>query len=332
MIKTANANGLLFVGDPHLWSKSPSKRLDVSFMETVLDKIEQAVQIANEKKLLLVFLGDLFHDDTDNDSYMLVKLIRILKKLKQKPITIVGNHEKTETTLTDGTALAILREANIIDTIENNGIHYEIKINDEKIYIGGTPYGQTIPHDISNIIKKNKIEGEFIIWLTHHDLAFNETYPGAMEMYEIIGANIVVNGHIHKTKDSLQIGMTKYFNPGNITRMSTDCLDHKPSVWEWYPTNKYTLVQKIINFEKDSFNLIGNQIEATIKVQKLSTDETQLTKFAQLLKDDNDIDEIQSDDGEKIKDNIKKLGIAMDLKESLLAEILEIAELTIKKG
>ena len=51
-------NGLLFVGDPHLWSLSPGTRIDVdmSFAEVVLDKINQAIDIALEHNLFLVFL------------------------------------------------------------------------------------------------------------------------------------------------------------------------------------------------------------------------------------------------------------------------------------
>ena len=54
MIKLKNYKGLLFVGDPHVWSKNPGTRLDKSYLETCLDKINQAVQIATEKELYLI--------------------------------------------------------------------------------------------------------------------------------------------------------------------------------------------------------------------------------------------------------------------------------------
>src|SRR5690606_4518046 len=73
------------------------------------------------------------------------------------------------------------------------------------------------------------------LWLTHEDLAFEGSYPGALPIQPIPGVDMVVNGHMHATKTPVLAEGTAYYNPGNITRMSIDLAEHVPSVWEWSP-------------------------------------------------------------------------------------------------
>ena len=92
MIELKNYNGLLFVGDPHITIKHKRMRLDENICDTILNKIEQAVDIANKENLYLVFLGDLFDDSKEQDYNMMTKLIRILNQLRtgQDIYTIVS--------------------------------------------------------------------------------------------------------------------------------------------------------------------------------------------------------------------------------------------------
>ena len=84
--------GILFIGDPHLWSFKPGRRRDASFRDTVLGKIAQAAEISNRLNLWPIFLGDLFHAPDDNDVSTLVGLVRVLGTFDRKPVTLEGNH------------------------------------------------------------------------------------------------------------------------------------------------------------------------------------------------------------------------------------------------
>ncbi len=234
--KNIETNGLLFVGDPHVWSKRPGRRLDESFLETVLRKLTFIAEQSNTLNLWTFFTGDFFHDDEDYDVEMLIKIIKVLKMFKRKPVTIVGNHEKNETVLKEKDVLSILKVTGLMDVIEKNSFWGKLEITDieskeiKTIAIGGTPYGQVIPYDLSDFVgvdgrsfrpeideiaaeksklsAKNsmgkriaplllesnanedivpnkevheqilkKIKCDEVIWLTHHDLAFEGTYP-----------------------------------------------------------------------------------------------------------------------------------------------------------
>lgn len=325
-----NYDGLLFVGDPHISSYKPGTRLDKNFTDTVLDKLQQAVDICLTYNLYMVILGDLFDDDSDHDVLMLTKLIRLFKKLPNPPLTIIGNHEKTQHILTDDTFTAVMREAGVLHTIEKTQYWGRFKINNEFFYIGGTPYGQEIPDDVTQYIDKSLTEiMSYTIWLTHHDLAIGAYYPGCIMPKPIQGCDIVVNGHDHTTKDPVVIGNTTYFNPGNITRMSIDKKDHVPQVWAWTPKNKRKLEPFALKYNKDIFNLTGRQV--TVVENKLTTQqlEQKESKFSQLLtqtaqqqKHSEDI----TSDGSVVEENIKVLSSALTIDPDIVQELLIIAK------
>ena len=114
------------------------------------------------------------------------------------------------------------------------------------IAIGGTPYGASIPANVAQFLDAPAAnasanprqahllaEVDQIVWMTHDDLAFQGAYPGAKPIQEILGVDACFNGHMHGTALPHRAGMTAWYNPGNITRMSVDTKDHVPSVWEW---------------------------------------------------------------------------------------------------
>lgn len=243
------AGGLLFVGDPHVWSRQPGRRRDARFMDTVLGKLEQAAEIANRLNLQAVCLGDLLHDDRDHDPEMLIKLTRVLQKFDRKMVCLVGNHDKDELWLSERNALLLLEVAEQIELIDRPGFWGRIQVEDQGrtslVAIGGSPYGAAIPNDVAELIEGGG-NGTFerahallgvdrVVWLTHHDLAFDGAYPNAEALHEILGADIAVNGHMHGTTLPQRFGRTSWYNPGNITRMSVDMADHVPSVWSWSP-------------------------------------------------------------------------------------------------
>lgn len=333
MIKNKKINyaGFLFVGDPHLTSIKPGSRLDINFTETVLDKINQAVEIALKENLYLIFLGDLFHTEKENNIELLTKLIRILKKLPEPCASIGGNHEKKEIHLTDSVAISLLREAGILYTLEKNQLWKTFLIENTSVHIGSTPYGLDIPKEVQVPETENS---SFTIWLTHHDLDFGNSYPGVIPLHEIKNVQLLVNGHIHTTKKPKTLGHMVAYNPGNITRMSRDCQDHIPSVWMWKPSLGQTLEPIVLKYEKNVFDMVGFQI-TTEKIKPIIDDELKPEHTSSFVKamEQNLLnqDPKKTDDGEHLKKMIQTLALALNVSEDFSNDLLLLADETIQK-
>lgn len=329
MKKIKGAKGILFIGDPHLWSKSPSRRLDSHFATTVLDKLEQSIDIANSENLVPVILGDLFHSDEESDIEMLTKLIRVLSKSKHKCASVEGNHEKKQTKLHDGSALSLLRDAKIIDVYESNGFASLLDIDGFKVLVGSTPYGGKIPTEISAPKNENV---DYVIWLTHANLDFGDTYPGVQKIHEIKGVNMLVNGHIHKTRPSIKVGNMIAYNPGNITRLSVDCIDHKPNVWKWVPERKDLITPITLKFNPEIFDVNQHMLnyEAKAPEEIESVTPAHVSQFVHHMQkqvlDGVDL----SDDGGYLKESINALAKAMELDDEIKNDIHSLVEEVLK--
>lgn len=238
--------GFLFIGDPHVWSKQPGRRRDEIFINTIMDKLHQAADIANEHDLWPMILGDLMHDDSDHKVSTLIKLSRALQRFDRRPACLVGNHDKDEIYLSEENALLLLGVTNQLDLIDRNEIWGIVDIvgpngATKKVAVGGTPYGGEIPEDLGKFLNTGKksvhsaLGVDQVIWMTHEDLAFSGAYPTALPIREIKGVDLAFNGHMHGTTLPQKAGMTAWYNPGNITRMSVDMIHHVPSVWSWGP-------------------------------------------------------------------------------------------------
>lgn len=330
MLEFKNYNGLLFVGDPHLWSLKPDRRMDANFAMTVLNKIEEAVEIANSKNLYLIFLGDLFHKQEECNIDMLTKLSRILRKLKNSPATVEGNHEKSQTKLSDDVALSLLRENQTIYTMEKNDLWAKFTFNDgTQCYVGATPYGEKIPHEVT--LPKKETKEVPIIWLTHHNLDFGDTYPGVFKLHEIKGVSMLVNGHIHKSKKPFTLGKMKAHNPGNLVRLSKDCAEHIPAVWEWNSSLDWDLEPHTITHNKVVFDMRDSQIPMEVLPEKIKAELTpqQAVQFVDKMSELALVyDPHKTDDGTIIKENMAILVKVMNLDKEFLNDMIEIANET----
>lgn len=258
-------SGLLFILDPHVSSRKPGTRNDADFTLAVIDKIDQASVIANELNLIPIIPGDLFDREHDTQDRMMTFLVRALNKFNVKPFVLAGNHDLTETALTDDTALAVLREASVVNVVEQNGLFLscQVKSGDgvKTMLVGGTPNGMRIPDDVRPAVEdveNTGIQVDVTGWITHEDLAFDGAYPGALEMFPIKGCSWVVNGHMHLTKEPVRRGGTLWHNPGNITRLSKDCANHIPSVWSMDANG--AMLQIPLSFVPDVFDAIKGRV------------------------------------------------------------------------
>lgn len=327
------AKGLLFVGDPHMSSRKPGRRLDASFSETVAGKMDQAFGIAAERDYYPIILGDLFDDERDSDPAMLTRVIRSLAGSAKRPLTIVGNHEKTQFFLTDDTALAALREARVIDTLERAGARAIVLVDGKRVLVGGTPYGQDFPESVAELRAQHR--ADWVVWISHHDLAFQGAYPGSSSIPSIEGVDMLVNGHMHKPTPPVELGSMTAFNPGNIVLMSVDCRDQKPAVWGWSWPQGRSLERFELRHGLDEMDLSGYVFEAA---EPAGVEEAKAgllmseSAFARLLKKSQAEDAGQTDDAQFLKEEMEALHAELASDDDFKAYLLEMLEEVLRES
>ena len=218
--------GLLCIGDPHLASRVPGFRKD-DYPRTILGKLEWALAYAEEHRLLPVLLGDLFHWPRDNANWLLVELIDLFER---PVLAISGNHDCNENQLTSDDTLSVLVAGGHVRLLDQSGPWVGV-INNTITVIAGTHWGQKIPKSFE-WTSTDRVAG-LVFWICHHDLRFpGHEESGHMDCREIVGMDVVVNGHIHRPLDHVVCGRTTWINPGNIARVSRGDASRKrkPSV------------------------------------------------------------------------------------------------------
>lgn len=313
------ANGVLCVGDPHVSSRKPGTRNDADFISTVMGKLAQVAEIANRANLVTCFLGDLFNRAQEPDVRLMVELLQVLKLFKQRPWTIVGNHDLAETSLTMNTSLALLRETGLLQVADTPGVFLLVQKPDgTQFCIGGSPYGYPIPTDVAEHLDKAGLPGTPCAWLTHADLAFEGAYPGAHEMHPVQGCSLVVNGHMHLTKEPQVHGETTWFNPGNITRQSKDTANHVPSAWE-FGGAVFKPVQHRLVYDPEVF---ASAIPAAMDAAP--TLELSASAFVQTLRDFEAGETARTEDGSELA---KDIALVLESTRASAAVAQTLAEL-----
>jgi hypothetical protein len=284
-VEIIRAEGLLWIGDPHQSSRTPGRRKDVCFHQTVARKIAQCMKMAEERNLIPVFGGDFFDRDDDTDAAMLVATFGALKTSGHRPWTLVGNHEKRRTAFTTDTSLGVLVASGLMQKVPDNGVAFVLEAPGQegathRIAVGGTGYDHEVPTDVLPVLEG--LEVEDAVWLTHHDWAFKGSYPNAVRPFEIKGCGVVINGHNHETKPPWHAGKTTYFNPGNITRMSIDTNKHIPKAWMYRPSQP--LLHGVeLEHEHEVFDWTGRQVKGEIAPEKEVAESAFVTLMAKEL-------------------------------------------------
>jgi hypothetical protein len=313
--------GLLVIGDPHVGSRRPGRRKDAEWPAPILRKLECCVALANERRLLPVILGDLFEQPVERDEALKARLIRILKQFRLRPLANVGNHDMAHTTLCDGDSLALLGLADVIDVVALSGPACEIEVGGRRIGVGMTPFGQPIPVEVRGAFPA----ADAVAWLTHHDIAFDAAYPGAVPPAAIAACDFVINGHVHATKPPVRAGTTLWMNPGNITRSSVDLIEQTPCAWILAGDGR--LEGQPLPHAADVFDLTGRLVEAASAREAARDVES---AFVSLLKAETAAEMERSGDGSLLKDEIEATFLRQDTPDtvraivrSLLAEAVE---------
>lgn len=301
------ADGLLFIGDPHLGSIKPGRRRDVDFGATVLDAVAQAVALANRRRLVPVFLGDMFDRPFEEVERLKTRLTRILAACWTRPISNTGNHDKANDLLEDCDSLALLAAGGTISVVRIGGPVGIYQLGELRVGLGATPHGQPIPADVSGLFG----DVDTVVWITHHDVAFEGTYPEAVEPHPIEGCAIVVNGHMHLRKPLVTRGSTVWFNPGNITQTAVDALDHIPAVFELTSDCEIVAHELDLPTGADAFDLTGLQVAAVpsepgaaAETRRIVVEAQAPSAFVELLKTQDALEMGRSGDGSLLREAI----------------------------
>lgn len=311
-IRRVKTDGIMWIGDPHMTCVRPGRRLEEDFLPVPLGKIKQAREIAEEKNLLMIFLGDMCDNPTAKKagtSKVVEDTNRILAGFARATnfrecYTIPGNHDKEEVRLTEGTTLSTMKDLGLINVLEPSGPFLIIEIGDQKIGLGGTPYGETIPRDVRGVFGEPV---DKVIWITHSQFEFDIKNPFLDKVFEIKGCDMVVNGHDHTTMTPKNIGDTWWYNPGNLTRMSIDCLEHKPSVWEWNPSMEPGVLQQhVLRHEPLVFDMRGLQVQADVGAALAHEVKREKSIFSELLVADTSSEMERSGSGDLLAEDIDR--------------------------
>lgn len=267
-------DGVLFIGDPHVSSKKIGRRKDDQ-LTSVLNKLDTCAEYCREFNLLPVFLGDLLDRSRDYGFVMLTRLYSTLERFPVTPITLDGNHDKTETVLTEVDTLHFLQKTGVIYVADRPGLLGTFNIGGEQVRLYVTPHGNPIPTSVPDG------EGRAIM-VTHHDMAFETNYPGAHPIEEIAGVAMVVNGHMHRTMPSVPAGQTLWHNPGNIEPLDITLAQQDHKAWMWAGPSSFDLHGMALPHGEDLFDMTGYLVEAGNASEAVAELELE-SEFAQLI-------------------------------------------------
>ncbi|MDE2343676.1 MAG: hypothetical protein KGL63_09865 [Betaproteobacteria bacterium] len=314
-------NGFLNIGDQHLaWDdKRPSRRAE-GYWRHVMVKINHSIEIANERRLIPLFLGDLFHVATGNEDTLKSVLLGILARSWAKPVFNVGNHDKKGEKLSAADSLSVIAKSDRALVMVNPGLAGVYDVNGVLVAVGASPYGAPIPHSVEGV------GGDvgFRIWMTHHDMAFAGSYPGSIEPHPIKGCDVVLNGHMHLYRDPARYGGTIWCNFGSIARTSIDAINETPSAFEVVPGPGHTVefFRHALPHPPASacFSMVDRIIEASpVEIQAMDRG-----AFVEMLRDDLGGGVRQSHTGHMMRDEISSRMEAWSTPGAVQAEILSL--------
>lgn len=319
-----NYDGFLFIGDVHITSRRPGRRLD-DYASACLAKLEQASSIAKERNLYPICLGDLFHRSSENDIGLLSRLMAVLRQFNEPLLVLAGSHDRAETWFTEKDAANLLADSGALNLVQDPGKVLSLSCRGQSVDLFATPAGCLVPESVES-------EADHAIMITHHDFDFNGMYPGAHELKEIMNCQLLVNGHMHHPTPSVMKGSTACHNPGSLTRPSVDLKNHKPVVSVWTPAHGLSLESVELNIVSDVFDMTGKEVfAAEPRELKASLPKgLRLSSFASKLRQAEDLEANRTEDGsilvEELETYFKLFESPDNLKRYLTGLVAEVVE------
>ncbi len=208
-----HGKGILFAADPHVADEPPFDRQG-AYCQHVLDKLRFCLETAHREHLIPVFLGDMFHWPVANSPRLLEALVRLFRPYC--PWVMTGNHDTHYGTqaITPDLSIQQLSTRHAIHLIHHPGPVFRLKTGDRQTILGSSPHGYPLP---TSFMSQEEVT---VIWISHHHVAFGDFRDNPIAIQEIPGVHLVVNGHIHRPQPSETRGMTRWVNPGSMTRLT----------------------------------------------------------------------------------------------------------------
>ena len=202
--------GLMVIGDPHLEGRQPGFRKD-DYPTVILDKVAWCLDYAARHRLLPALLGDVFDKPRDNPNWLVVRLLELLRG---EVLALFGNHDvHYNAELTDDDSLSLLVKSDRVRLVSEEN-PWRGTMSGRAVVIGGSSYRQKIPEQFDRAGPDMFAEPPLTIWLAHHDVIVPGYDEGRFQPREIEGIDLVINGHIHRRLEDVQVGRTLWLTPG----------------------------------------------------------------------------------------------------------------------
>ncbi|MCW8084211.1 hypothetical protein [Sabulicella glaciei] len=316
------ARGVLFIGDVHLWSRRPGRRLDEDYAACVLEKLRFALNAAASRDLLPVFLGDMFHAAREADDGLKARLLRLLLAQPRRAWSNVGNHDVSGLALAESDSLSLLLAAGALHAVPQGGAGVVVEGEGRRVGIGFTPHGVEIPDCVAGAFGETMPDAT--VWVTHHDLAFNSRYPGSTALKPIAGCRLALNGHMHVGCAPVEMGETTWMNPGALTRVSVTEAAHAPCVWE-LRFSDWGMRRIEVPHRRDAFDLTGKLVQPEAPRRDAAERDAFDSAFASLL-ESSMMDPVAADDGAFLREMIEARLAAGDVSPAARRIVLGLLE------
>lgn len=219
----------LFFTDTHIRNTNPQGRKD-NFLETVLKKLEEIINIARQNNVNAVIHGGDLFDRPDTPPSLVREVVIRLKKLDVPLYMVAGNHDmygQNPATI-KRTMLGLLDSINIINLI-NPGHKIFFKKNDITVRLTGTHFFYNLDKEDKEGYRVKKEDCDVAIHIVHGMLMDKPYFKTSFftTIDEIINteADITLSGHYHTGFGVKQINGKYFVNPGSVVRIDSSLVE-----------------------------------------------------------------------------------------------------------
>ncbi|HHY20797.1 MAG TPA: exonuclease SbcCD subunit D [Bacilli bacterium] len=318
----------LYLTDTHIRGTTPKNRLD-PFVETLKEKIAEAMIIANKEEVDVILHGGDVFDRPDISPSVVGQFAQIFRTANAPIYAISGNHDTYghNPDTVSRTMLGLLDAFGIMSIIHPHE-PLVIEKDDLKVQISGQPYHYDIDQrdPALDYYPPNEVNADILIHLVHSMLVEKALPHGIphtlIDHLWSSTATIILSGHYHggfgiKEKDG------KYIcNPGAIARVNNHWMEisRKPKVIiGTIKKNEIRLEERVLTCAKS-----GDEVLDRSFLEKAVQKEEKLASFIQQVKEQSQFETLQM--SEIIANIASMSNVESEVKDEALRRIAVIEE------